>query len=77
MTPAGRAGLASEAVRAAPSMGAIGAWLMGIPVEKWVAVAGLIFISIQTGGYLWRLRRDMLHEREREASRLPPPDSED
>lgn len=50
---------------------------MGIPVEKWVAVAGLIFICIQTGGYLWRLRRDMLHEREREASRLPPPDSKD
>lgn len=75
MTHVERGELAIEAVRSTPSVWAIGAWLLGIPVEKWVAIVGLVFICIQIGGYLWRLRRDMFREREREASRLPPPDS--
>lgn len=70
MTPSNKEYLASEVLKAAPSLGAIGAWLVGIPLERWVAIAGLVFICIQAVGYLWRLRRDMRIERERVARSL-------
>lgn len=60
--------IAGQTVQALPSLGAIYMWVAGVPVEKWAAVAGLVFILVQTAGYLWRLRRDIRRERERTAA---------
>lgn len=65
------------AIDALPSVAAIVTWLAGIPVEKWAATAGLVFIVMQCIGYLWRLRRDMAHERERYLRQEPPPPRRD
>lgn len=75
MAGQGKTELAGQVVQATPSLGAIYLWVAGVPVEKWAAVAGLVFIAVQVVGYLWRLRRDMRHEQERvdaiRASRMP------
>lgn len=62
-----------QAIEAIPALAAIGTWIMGIPVEKWAAAAGLAFIGLQFVGYLWRLVRDVRHERERIMRMEPPP----
>jgi hypothetical protein len=64
-----------EALQAMPSIAAIAAWLAGLTLDKWLAIAGLVFIIVQTLGYLWRLRRDMRREAERVARNEPPPES--
>jgi len=56
---------------AMPSLAAILTWVLQIPVEKWLAYLGLLFLLLQMVGYLWRLRRDMRREEERQLSRLP------
>lgn len=68
MVPQQRQEMIAQTVQAAPSLGAIYLWLAGITVEKWAALVGLLFLVVQTGGYLWRLRRDMRIERERRAA---------
>lgn len=60
-------------IEAIPAAAAIATWLAGIPVEKWAAAAGLGFIVLQAVGFLWRLLRDMRHERERTMRSEPPP----
>ncbi len=62
-----------QMVEAIPAVAAIATWLAGIPVEKWAAAAGLGFIVLQAVGFLWRLLRDMRHERERIMRAEPPP----
>lgn len=55
-----------------PSLTAVIAWLLAIPVEKWLAFFGVLFLVLQMIGYLWRLKRDMRREQERiDASRVP------
>lgn len=55
-----------------PSAAAVIAYVLAVPVEKWLAFLGVLFLLLQMIGYLWRLRRDMRREQERiEASRLP------
>ena len=62
----------THVLEATPSLAAIFAWLAGVPVEKWVALAGLVFILLQIVGYVWRLRRDVRREAMR-VSRGDPP----
>lgn len=55
-----------------PSLTVVIAWLLAIPVEKWLAFFGVLFLVLQMIGYLWRLKRDMRREQERiDASRVP------
>lgn len=55
-----------------PSLTVVIAWLLAIPVEKWLAFFGVLFLVLQMIGYLWRLKRDMRREQERiDASRMP------
>ena len=48
-----------------PSLTVVIAWLLAIPVEKWLAFFGVLFLVLQMIGYLWRLKRDMRREQER------------
>jgi hypothetical protein len=72
MSPEGRHDAVGQAVQAAPSLAAILSWLLGMTVEKWLALAGIFFIALQAAGYIWRLRRDIRRESERRRSSLPP-----
>lgn len=47
---------------ALPSLAAVATWMLEIPVEKWLAYLGLVFLVLQIAGYVWRLRRDMKRE---------------
>ncbi len=60
-----------------PSLGAIGAYLLGVPVEKWAATAGLVFIVLQAVYMLWKWRRDIRREDERLRRGEPPPPTTD
>lgn len=66
-----------QTLNALPSLYMIYAWFESIPIEKWAAFAGFLFILAQLIGYLWRLRRDMRIERERQSSRPPDASSGD
>ncbi len=56
---------------ALPSSAAVFAWLLGLSIEKWLGLFGITFLALQMAGYLWRLRRDMRREEERQSSRMP------
>jgi len=58
-----------------PSWGAIGIWLLGVPVEKWAAAAGICFIVVQMAYLGWKWRRDIRREDERLRRGEPPPPS--
>lgn len=58
----------NDMIQAIPSAGAIVIWLLAIPVEKWAAFAGLVFILLQALYMLWRWRRDIIRERARVAA---------
>lgn len=73
MTPEQKHDAISQSAASLPSFGAIMAWLLGVPIEKWVAVAGLLFILIQAGYMVWKWRRDVRREAERIKRHDPPP----
>ena len=56
-----------------PSWAVIMTWLLGVSIEKWAAVAGIVFIGLQCGYLLWKWRRDHNRESERIARNGPPP----
>lgn len=56
-----------------PSWGAIMIWLTGVPVEKWAAAGGLLFIVLQGAYMAWKWRRDIRREDERLRRGEPPP----
>lgn len=66
MTPEAKHDLAAQGWQALPSLAAIAAWLGGLTIEKWVGICGIGFLVLQAIGYVWRLRRDMRHEAERQ-----------
>ena len=47
MTPENKHDALTQGAASLPSLGAIGAYLLGVPVEKWAATAGLVFIMLQ------------------------------
>lgn len=56
-----------------PSWAAIITFLLGVPIEKWAALAGLVFILVQMGYLVWKWRRDHRREIERLSRGEPPP----
>lgn len=47
-----------DMLASAPSFGAILIWLWGVPIEKWAALAGLLFIVLQAAHRIWRWRNE-------------------
>lgn len=64
---------AVQAAASLPSWAALVTWLLGVPLEKWVALGGLCFIGLQSAVLLWRWRRDIRREAERLRRGYPPP----
>ena len=62
-----------QGVASLPSWAAILTWLLGVPIEKWAALGGLVFILVQTAYLLWKWRRDHKREAERIARNEAPP----
>jgi hypothetical protein len=56
-----------EAARATPSLAAIIATLGGLTVEKWLALAGIVFIGVQAVVMIWRHIIFLRRERDRVA----------
>lgn len=56
-----------------PSWAVITTWLLGVSIEKWAALAGIVFIGLQCGYLIWKWRRDSKREAERVARKDPPP----
>ena len=77
MTPEGKHDALTQGAASLPSLGAIGAYLLGVPVEKWAAAAGLVFIMLQAVYMLWKWRRDIRREDERLRRGDPPPATTD
>lgn len=51
--------IAQEAYKATPPVAVTGwAWINGMTLEKWVAVATLIYIVLQAGHLVWRWYRE-------------------
>lgn len=66
-----------QAVQSLPSIGAILIWLSGKDINWWAAFVGTLFILAQLVYMLWRWRRDIRIENERQAGlhdRLPTDD---
>ena len=64
-----------DSLVAVPSVGAAVIWLWSVPVEKWAAFAGLLFIVLQIVHRLWRWRNEA-HDREH-GRPTPPTDRGD
>ena len=64
-----------EMLASAPSFVAILIWLWGVPIEKWAALAGLLFIVLQAAHRIWRWRNEA-HDREH-GRPTPPTDRGD
>jgi len=77
VTPQAKHDAAVQGAAALPSVGAIATWVLGVPIEKWAAVAGILFIGLQALVVLWRWRRDIRRERERIRRGEPPPPTTD
>lgn len=77
MTPENKHDALTQGAASLPSLGAIGAYLLGVPVEKWAATAGLVFIVLQAVYMLWKWRRDIRREDERLRRGEPPPPTTD
>lgn len=77
MTPENKDDALTQGAASLPSLGAIGAYLLGVPVEKWAATAGLVFIVLQAVYMLWKWRRDIRREDERLRRGEPPPPTTD
>lgn len=75
MGPEAKHDAISQGAASLPSMAAIAAWLLGVPLEKWVALAGLMFILLQAAYMGWKWRRDIRREDERLRRGEPPPPS--
>ncbi len=73
MTPESKHDMVAQGWQAVPSLVAIGAWVAGLTIEKWVGLVGIGFIVLQSLGYVWRWRRDIKREAERIARHEPPP----
>lgn len=73
MPPEAKHDAAVQGAASLPSVAAIVTWLLGVPVEKWVALAGLLFIGLQAAYMAWKWRRDIRRERERLRRGDPPP----
>lgn len=55
-----------QTIQAAPSLGAILIWLSGKDINWWAATFGLLFIILQILYMLWKWRRDIRREDERQ-----------
>lgn len=66
----------TTALQLVPSIAAVVTWAAGLTIEKWLGIAGIVFILIQTVGYLWRWRRDIRRERERIREHAMAPDTD-
>lgn len=54
-----------EAAKATPSLAAIIAAIGGLTVEKWLAIAGIVFILVQAVIMIWRHIIFLRRERDR------------
>jgi len=77
VTPENKHEALTQGAASIPSLGAIGAYMLGVPVEKWAATAGLAFIALQAFYMLWKWRRDIRREDERLRRGDPPPPTTD
>lgn len=57
---------ATNALQATPSLTALALWVGGKDINFWVGVGGLFFILLQCAYLLWKWRRDLRHDRERQ-----------
>lgn len=57
---------ASQIVAAAPSVAAVTAPLLGVHLQLWLQILGLVFIALQIGYLVWKWRRDIKREEDRE-----------
>ena len=55
-----------QSIQSLPSVGAILIWLSGKDINWWAAALGLLFIALQILYMLWKWRRDIRRERERQ-----------
>ncbi|HRI16889.1 MAG TPA: hypothetical protein PL196_00045 [Burkholderiaceae bacterium] len=77
MSPEHRHDAAIQGAASIPSLGAIATWVLGVPVEKWAALAGIGFILVQIAYLGWKWRRDIRREDERLRRGEPPPETTD
>lgn len=74
MPPDSKHDLAVQAAQAAPSVAAIIATkVLNLDVQSWLGLFGIGFIALQAAYLVWKWRRDVKREREREAAGTPPP----
>ena len=67
-----------QGLASVPSGTALMTWLIGLPIEKWLAAAGFGFILLPAVYLLWRWRIRARHEAERLRNGAPPsPDTTD
>lgn len=65
MNPEVKHEFAVQGAASVPSWAVIVTWLLGVSIEKWAAVAGIVFILLQCGYLMWKWRRDHKREAER------------
>lgn len=49
---------ASAALQSAPSLSMLLAWLVGLPVQTWLAITSIAFIGLQAAYLIWKWRRE-------------------
>lgn len=54
-----------QTIQSLPSIGAIALYLSGKDVNWWAAVLGMVFILVQLFYVLWKWRRDIRRENDR------------
>jgi len=55
--------IAADAVRAVPSAALVGAQVTGLSLPDWAALAGIVFVLLQTAHLVWKWRRDLKSRR--------------
>jgi hypothetical protein len=77
VSPEAKTDAITQGAASLPAWAAIMSWFLGITVEKWLAVAGILFIALQAAFLVWRWRRAVRREDERIANGDPPPPTTD
>jgi hypothetical protein len=77
MNPEVKHDMLTQGPASIPAFAAVMSWLFGVPLEKWVALAGLVFLILQSAFLLWKWRRDHRREIERIRAGEPPPPTTD
>lgn len=66
MTPENRHDTLLQVATAAPAgIAVVATKVLGLTIENWVGICGILFLVLQAAYLVWKWRRDILRERRR------------